>query len=284
MPAPVVLVLLLHVLLSAGTFIVAKVAVSQFDPMALAQLRFLAAGAALFGLLAFRRQLAMPGSVKALALLGFVGVTINQGLFLAGLQRSISSHGALLYASTPIVVLTLALLRGQERASPRRALGVALAFAGVAYLLLGRGLTFDPRWILGDAMIFLAVIASALYTTRGKELIARHGTLAVTAWASLFGTLFFLPVGVPALAAQDWSRLTAAGWWALAYIAFLTSVVSYLLWGWALARTDASRVAVFSNLQPVATALLAWAVFGDPLTLHFVVATLCVLLGVALAA
>jgi drug/metabolite transporter (DMT)-like permease len=60
--------------------------------------------------------------------------------------------------------------------------------------------------------------------------------------------------------------------------------VSYLLWGWALARTDASRVAVFSNLQPVATALLAWAVFGDPLTLHFVVATLCVLLGVALAA
>jgi len=280
----VVLVLLLHVLLSAGTFIVAKVAVSQFDPMALAQLRFLAAGAALFGLLAARRQLAMPGSVKALALLGFVGVTINQGLFLAGLQRSISSHGALLYASTPIVVLTLALLRGQERASPRRALGVALAFGGVAYLLLGRGLTFDPRWILGDAMIFLAVIAWALYTTRGKELIARHGTLAVTAWASLFGTLFFLPVGVPALAAQDWSRVTAAGWWALAYISILTSVVSYLLWGWALARTEASRVAVFSNLQPVATALLAWAVFGDPLTLHFLVATLCVLLGVALAA
>jgi drug/metabolite transporter (DMT)-like permease len=280
----VVLVLLLHVLLSAGTFIVAKVAVSQFDPMALAQLRFLAAGAALFGLLAAQGRVKRPGSLGALAVLGFVGVTINQGLFLAGLQRSISSHGALLYASTPIVVLTLALLRGQERASTRRALGVALAFAGVAYLLLGRGLTIDPRWILGDAMIFLAVIAWALYTTRGKELIARYGTLAVTAWASLFGTLFFLPVGVPALAAQDWSRVTAAGWWALAYISILTSVVSYLLWGWALARTDASRVAVFSNLQPVATALLAWAVFGDPLTLHFLVATLCVLLGVALAA
>ena len=284
MPASVILVLLLHVLLSSGTFIVAKVAVGQFDPMALGQLRFFGAGAALFALLAFKRQLRPPASLGALALLGFVGTTLNQGLFLAGLQRSISSHGALLYAATPTVVLAIALARGQERASPKRTLGIALAFGGVLYLLLGRGLTFDPRWILGDVLIFLAVIAWSVYTTRGKELIARHGTLPVTAWASLFGTVFFLPVGVPGLAHQDWSRVHPSGWGALAYIALLTSVVSYLLWGWALARTEASRVAVFSNLQPITTALIAWAVFGDPLTVHFVVATLTVLTGVALAA
>jgi drug/metabolite transporter (DMT)-like permease len=75
----------------------------------------------------------------------------------------------------------------------------------------------------------------------------------------------------------------ARRWWCLAYIALLTSVVSYLLWGYALARVEASRVAVFTNLQPVVTALIAWAAFGDPLTLHFLVATLCVLAGVALA-
>src|SRR5688572_27603134 len=108
--------------------------------MALAQLRFVSAGAALFGLLAARRQLdlaAVRDSLGALALLGFVGTTINQGLFLYGLGRSTSAHGALLYAATPILVLTLALARGQERASPKRALGVVLAFAGVAFLLLG---------------------------------------------------------------------------------------------------------------------------------------------------
>jgi len=77
--------------------------------------------------------------------------------------------------------------------------------------------------------------------------------------------------------------VTPAGWWCLAYIALLTSVASYLLWGYALARVEASRVAVFTNLQPIVTALIAWAAFGDPLTLHFMVATLCVLAGVALA-
>jgi drug/metabolite transporter (DMT)-like permease len=141
-PAPVFAALLAHVLLSAGTFIVAKVALGQFDPMALAQLRFVSAG---------RRCSACspPGGSSTSGrcaarsarwrLLGFVGTTLNQGLFLFGLGRSTSAHGALLYAATPIVVLTIALARGQERASPKRALGVLLAFGGVAFLLLGAG-------------------------------------------------------------------------------------------------------------------------------------------------
>ncbi|MEP7027442.1 MAG: DMT family transporter [Candidatus Eisenbacteria bacterium] len=286
MPALVLLALLCHVLLASGTFILAKVALREFDPMALAQLRFVLAGAGLFGLLASRggiRPERMRGSWGALALLGVIGTTLNQGLFLAGLRHSTPAHGALLYAATPIVVLSLALARRQERASARRALGVLLAFAGVTFLLLGRGLTFDPRWVGGDALIFLAVIAWAVYTTRGKELISRLGVVPVTAWATLFGTICFLPVGVPALIAQDWSRITPAGWWSLAYIGVATSIVSYLLWGWALAHIEASRVAVFTNLQPVATALLAWALLGEPLTLHFVGATLFVLGGVWLA-
>jgi drug/metabolite transporter (DMT)-like permease len=285
-PALVLAALLLHVAVSAGTFIVAKLALRQFDPMALAQLRFVAAAIALFGLLAARRQLdfaSLRGSWGALALLGFVGTTLNQGLFLAGLQHSTPAHGALLYAATPIIVLCLALARGQERASRGRIVGVVLAFGGVLYLLLGRGLTFDRRWIGGDFLIFLAVIAWAVYTTRGKELIARLKPLPVTAWGMAFGTLFFLPVGVPALFRQDWARVTAGGWWCLAYIALLTSVTSYLLWGWALSRIEASRVAVFTNLQPIATALLAWIVFREALTLHFVVATTFVLTGVWLA-
>jgi drug/metabolite transporter (DMT)-like permease len=105
----------------------------------------------------------------------------------------------------------------------------------------------------------------------------------VTAWATAFGTLFFLPVGVPALLGQDWARITPGGWWCLAYIALLTSIVSYLLWGWALARIEASRVAVFTNLQPIVTALFAFALFGEPLTLHFLAATAFVLTGVWLA-
>lgn len=280
MPAPVLLAMLAHVLISSATFLIAKVTLGQFEPLALAQLRFVLATAALLGLCA-ARGLPAPraADLPALAILGFLGTTLNQGLFLVGLARTAPSHGALLYALTPVLVLCLAVFRGQERLRPVRLLGVLLAFAGVGFLLFGRGLAIEARWLTGDLLILAAVVAWALYTVRSRELLPRVGPLALTGWAMVLGTLFFLPLGIPAALAQDYARITAFGWWGLAYLALATSVLSYLIWSWALSRVDASRVAVFTNLQPIVTALLAWWVLAEPLTLHFVGAASLVLLG-----
>lgn len=288
MTAPVLAALLFYTLLAAATFIVARVAVDEFDPLALAQLRFFVAALALLALAATR-----PGGLRALvpprrdrgavALLGLLGTPINQALFLVGLQRTTPAHAALLYAATPILVLALALARRLERLEPLRAVGMALAFSGVALLLFGRGLAAERSALVGDALVFLAVVAWAAYTTQSRALLARWDPVALTAAATTFGALAFLPIGLPAIAAQDFTRVTVRGWLGLGYIALVTSVVSYLLWSWALARTEASRVAVFTNLQPIAAALLAWSLLGTPLTLHFALATVVVLAGVALA-
>jgi drug/metabolite transporter (DMT)-like permease len=60
-------------------------------------------------------------------------------------------------------------------------------------------------------------------------------------------------------------------------------VGAYFLWYFALGRAPASRVAVFNNLQPVMTALAAWAILGDPLTWEIGVGGALVLLGVRAA-
>jgi len=59
-------------------------------------------------------------------------------------------------------------------------------------------------------------------------------------------------------------------------------VVSYLLWYWALGRADASKVAVFSNLQPVVTAIAAWLVLGERIGWEVAVGGILVLAGVRL--
>jgi drug/metabolite transporter (DMT)-like permease len=63
----------------------------------------------------------------------------------------------------------------------------------------------------------------------------------------------------------------------------MTSVVSYLIWSWALAHLAAARVAVFNNLQPLATALMAQAFLGERVTLSFYAAAAVVISGVLLA-
>jgi drug/metabolite transporter (DMT)-like permease len=289
-PASVVAALLLYTVLAAATFIVARVALEEFDPLALAQLRFVLAALALAVLVAARggrRALAAlmppPRDRRAVALLGLLGTPINQAFFLLGLERTTPAHAALLYALTPLLVLALALVRRQERLVPSRALGFVVAFAGVALLLFGRGLAAEGSTLAGDALVAVAVVAWALYTATSRELLARLDPLALTASATAFGALVFLPVGIPALLAQDFARVSGRGWLGLAYIALVTSVATYLIWSWALSRTEASRVAAFSYLQPVAAALLAWVLLGLPLTVHFAVSAAVVLAGVALA-
>jgi len=49
----------------------------------------------------------------------------------------------------------------------------------------------------------------------------------------------------------------------------MTSVVAYLLWYWALAHLAAARVAIFTNLQPLATALLGQLFLGERVTAAF---------------
>ena len=74
-----------------------------------------------------------------------------------------------------------------------------------------------------------------------------------------------------------------AAWLGVAYLDLVTSVVAYLLWYWALAHLPAARVAVFTNLQPVATAVLAHVFLGEHVTPQFIGGALVVISGVVLA-
>ena len=59
--------------------------------------------------------------------------------------------------------------------------------------------------------------------------------------------------------------------------------VAYLLWYWALAHLAAARVAIFTNLQPLATALLGQLFLGERVTAAFFGAAAVVIAGVLLA-
>jgi drug/metabolite transporter (DMT)-like permease len=78
------------------------------------------------------------------------------------------------------------------------------------------------------------------------------------------------------------ARAPWATWARLGYLGVITSVISYLLWYFALSRLEASRVAVFSNLQPVFTAVAALVLLQEPIHWELVVGGALVLAGVRL--
>ena len=283
--------LLVHSLLSAGTYIVAKQALAEIPPLALGLFRFGGASVMLAVLLLRLRprgqRLPRPEQRRKLWLLAFVAVPLNQGFFLFGLSMSTAAHAALLYTLTPLFVLLLAQALLGELPGFRTSLGTAIALAGTVWVLFARGLDLSRGPLVGDLLLLVAVLAWAVYTAEGREIVAQDGALPTIAWTLIGGTLLFLPVGLgslllPSTRAQL-AHASREAWLGVLYLSVLTSVVAYLIWYWALGHLAAARVAVFSNLQPLGTALLAHFFLGERITASFLLGAAVVIAGVLIA-
>jgi len=279
------LMMLLHSAISAGTYLAAKRGLAELGPFELALVRFALAAAIYLPVLVRARRAVERRDWPRFAMAGLVGVTLNQTLFLSGMRLTSPGHGALLYALSPIFVFLLAWSRLGERPTPTKVGGILLAFFGTAVVLFSRGLlglSVDSP-LVGDLLVLLAVLAWSVYAVISKPLAEKYGAVVTTSWALVLGTAIYLPVG---LGLGDLPRLTTlsrGGWGAVLYLVVLTNAVSWLIYAWALSRTEASRVAVWSNLQPVLTALLAWSLYGEQVTPPLVAGGALVLAGVFLA-
>ncbi|BDU76799.1 DMT family transporter [Mesoterricola sediminis] len=282
-----VLVMLLHTTFAAGVYLIGKPATVTIPIPVLALFRGAVAAVGFLGI-ARARGLDLAGAFRAdrraFLLAAFLGVAVNQVVFLYGLRYTLGSHAALLYALTPTLVLLIGWVRGVERPSLRKAAGIALAFGGVLALFLDRaGAALPPRWLLGDLLVLAAVLAWAAYTVASRPLSIRHGAATSTALVMLLGFAMMLPLGCLGLAGFRPSGVPAAGWVGAVYLGVVASVVMYLLWVHALSLKEPSRVAIAANGQPVLTALLAWAFLGQPVTPHFLLGAALVVSGVVLS-
>lgn len=285
LPLPVLFAVLGQTFISAGTHLAARQATQEMPPLLLVTLR-LACSAVLFALiLAVTPGPRLPprSEWKRVAFFGLLAGPLNQGLFMVGLAHSKATHAGFLYALTPVGVYLLALGLGRERPNAGRLVGIAVALVGVVVLLLGHGLSEALGPLLGDLLILCAVVAWIIFTTESRPFSQAYGGLRTAGWSLIAGGLFWLPVAPFAVTWAALEQVTPLGWRCLAYLVVLTSVVSYGLWNFALARVDASRVAIFTNLQPVATALAAYVVLGEALTVPLFVGGALVLVGVRLA-
>lgn len=274
--------MLLHSAISAGTYLAAKRGLAELGPIELALARF-AFAAGVYVFLVVRSGVRIERrDWRRVLLLGFLGVCANQLLFLSGMRLTTPGHGALLYALTPVFVFLLAWSRRTERPTTAKLAGILLALAGTAVVLLARGMLAPGgrRALAGDLVVLCAVLAWSAFAVGGKRMAEKYGPTAGTGWALLVGTALYLPFGLVFADLSSFGALSAGGWASVAYLVLVTNVAGWLIYAHALSRAEASRVAVWSNLQPVLTALLSWWLYAEALTPSFVAGGAMVLLGV----
>ena len=246
---------------------------------------------ALAGLVVFGAALLVidgPAGLSAARLLrtlplGLLGIAANQILFIEGLSRTTASHSAILVALLPVYVLILSALAGQERITTRKAAGVAIAFAGVVVVASEKGLSLSGGTLKGDLLTLCGGLAFAAYTVAGRPVLRDLGPMRTTALSFMSGGAAILVFGLPAALRVEWQSVSGTALGGLAYIILVATVVAYSLYYFAVDRLDPSKVAVFTYLQPLIAAAIAFAVRGEPVTVRLVAGGALILAGVVAA-
>ena len=244
------------VLLWASAFPAITVAVRGLGPAGLAVARLAVASAALAlaaPLMGVRRP--KRGDLPLIALCGLAGMTGYQLLLNAGELAVPAGTASLLVATAPVYASLLAVAFLGERASRRRWTGSAVALAGTALIAASHGLGFGAPSLFNGALVVLAAaVLQGVFHTAQKPLLARYTGFEVTAYAMWAGTVFVLPWTGSLLRAL-WGPGAHAGGAAIGSAVFLglaPSAAGFVLWAYAMARTDVGRVTVSLYLVPAA--------------------------------
>lgn len=242
------------------------------------------AGALVLGGLAAARygRAALPrrADLPILFVCALLGVAVNQGLFLLGLARSTPVNAALVMALIPVLTFAIAAAVRQEAFSGLRALGIAIALAGLMPLVFTDGLRSLGRYGAGNLLMVANATAYALYLVLTKPLTRRYPPLVLIGWSYVL-SLVALPVLLPG---QRLIPTTPAAWWGIAYIVVFPTILAYLLNVFALGRLRASTTAVYIYAQPLVTAVAAWFVFAERPTAAMLSAAAALFVGIWLVA
>ncbi|MEU8072274.1 DMT family transporter [Micromonospora sp. NPDC049151] len=203
------------------------------------------------------------GRIAAVALgLGAVGYATQASLYFAALELMDASLLALILYTYPVLVTVAAVLLGRDRLTRRRGAALVAASGGTLLVLLGAGgAGFHP---LGALLAFAAAVTYTVYILVSDTVVHRLAPVALSALvmtgaAGTLGGRALLTGGVDL--SFGWR-----GWFWLAAIAVVSTVVAMLAFFAGLKRTGPSTAAILSTFEPVVTAALATLTLGETLT------------------
>ncbi len=262
-----------------------KAALREFDPYVFNALRFVLATLTLAALTRMRGPMPrIPGrDLARLALLGILGNTLYQMIFISGIARTTAANAALIMSACPMLVALLATALGRDRLPPAAWAGVGLAVSGLALVLAaGSRNEVATGSLAGDLLILASAATWAAYTVLASGVMARTPAAPATLITFIAGTPPLVALALPALARQDWGAVGVRGWFGAVFSGIFAIGIAYVLWNAGIAALGGARTAVYQNFTPVIAAAFAWLTLGERWTAGQFAGAAAVLAGIAL--
>jgi len=237
-----------------ANFNLARPVIAEMGPYVAGASRYVLA-AAVMVLIAQMRKEAIPAQHwKAYLTLGVVGVFGFNLFFFLGMETSSAINGALIMALNPLLTAVLGYVILRDRPSKQQLLAFPIGIAGVAIVVLGAGAQL--KIAVGDIYILIASLNWALYNVLVKKMMPKQvGGIANTAGIMTVGAM---ALSIAAIMHGDHVVVpTIHAGAALLTMSLGGGVLAYLFWNASISNLGPSKAAIFMNLVPVTTMVIA---------------------------
>lgn len=254
------------------------------EPIVLFSMRALMAGALFWLLSLFTPKEQVPSrDLLKLAGAGILGLFLPQLTFLHAIAHTTPVDLSVMSTTTPIFTMFVAAIFLKEPITWKKALGVALSFGGILWLILqstfgGNGPSETEP--IGIMFCFANYIVFALYLGTCRNLISRYTVVTSMKWMFLVSFLISLPFSVPKLATTEFALVSSQVWWEIGFMIFFSTFVAYYLIPVGQQRIRPTLVSMYGYLQPIIAIAVAIWTGMDRLTPTKLLAAVAVFLGV----
>ena len=128
-----------------------------------------------------------------------------------------------------------------------------------------------------------AVLCMAFYNVWSRPLIRRSSALGFLTFGMGTGAIALVLVGSLTGSVAALGQFNPAQWIAGIYLGIGGGALAFILWVLALERATPTRVATTMTVNPVAAALLATQLVGEPITPNLVAGLVAVFAGIWIA-
>lgn len=280
---------LLAVILWGFNFNVGKILVGQFEALPLAVIRFGFSFILVFPLVfCFARppQLGriLKKKIGVLFWVSLVGMVGYSYFFFQGLKSTTPVNASLIMATNPPLTMLISSLFFKEKLNVLQKIGAFVSLFSVSIVITGGvgDVLQHLQFSMGDLIVFLANFCWALFNIFSKRYLQDFPSLMTTAMTMLLGAMMLMGLhGDMHAISQMLLHQSSWVYLALIYMIVFGTVLPYLFWNYGVSQLGASQAAIFLNLMPVVTILVA-IIMGQAISWVQILGGLGVVLGVML--
>ena len=202
-----------------------------------------------------------------LFLASVIMISLNQGLFIIGIDYTTPVDTTVMCTLTPVFTLLLAAMFIGQPLTPLKVTGVVLGLTGALIMALSseeNEIASNP--LLGNTLCILAQVCAAIYYVFFLKIINKYPPFTIMKWMFLFSSLTYIPCILMFTQPIELSSLGLTSILSLLYIIIFPTFLAYLIIPFSQKMLKPTVISSYAYLQPVISASLAYfmglALFG----------------------